>query len=295
MADENEGETARMRYFSWWLLLFVAGWCLLFFNTQAHPMELLKSNWPFVIVGFCAGFLGNISAIGGGIVFIPVMIFGYHLPPVQALKVALASQSFGMTSGAIGWMQRKAVPARALYLTVPGLLMGSTISSLVFHPSALLVKGLFGPVSILLGVLTLALAGWHSGRNIREIPKFAVIPVFVASLIGGLITGWVAIGEGEIVAALLMLAYGFDAAASIGLGVVLLAINSIFLVAIHMIALGGIPWDIAAFTILGCVFGARLAPFAGQYVSQIWLKRAFALVAIGDGILFVVQYFLASR
>jgi len=49
------------------------------------------------------------------------------------------------------------------------------------------------------------------------------------SLLGGLITGWVAIGEGEIIAAFCMLAYGLDANRAIGLGVVLLSINSILL------------------------------------------------------------------
>jgi uncharacterized membrane protein YfcA len=146
------------RYWSWWLLLFLAVWIVGYFRLAHDPIALFKQNWIFVPVGFCGAILGNISAVGGGIVFIPVIIFIFHLPPVTALKIALASQSWGMTSGAIGWMQKRVVPLRALKLTVPGLLIGSTISSLVIHPSALLVKLLFGPVSILLGVLTIVLS-----------------------------------------------------------------------------------------------------------------------------------------
>ncbi|MGA7711582.1 MAG: sulfite exporter TauE/SafE family protein [Rhizomicrobium sp.] len=279
------------RYWSPWLLLFAAVWLIGLFTLAHDPIVLLERNWVFIPVGFGGAVLGNISAVGGGIVFIPVIIFIFHLPPVTALKIALASQSWGMTSGAVGWIQKKVVPLRALRIAIPGLLIGSTISSLVIHPSALLVKLLFGPVSILLGVLTIVLsrrAATATGKT--DIPSEATIPLFLIAIVGGLITGWVAIGEGEVVAALLMLAYGVEVTACIGLGVVLLSVNSIFLTILHQLLLGGIPWDIAAFTGLGCVFGARLAPWLSRHTNPIALKSIFAAIAICDGTLFIVQY-----
>jgi len=283
------------RYWNLWLLLFAAVWAAGYFALAPEPSALFRRNWVFIPVGFCGAILGNISAVGGGIVFIPVIIFIFHLPPVTALKVALASQSWGMTSGAIGWMQKGVVPLRALKLTVPGLLLGSAMSSLVFHPSALLVKLLFGPVSILLGVLTIVLSR-RTGLTARaEIPGNAAGPLFASAVVGGLLTGWIAIGEGEIVAAMLMLVYGVNVTACIGLGVVLLSINSIFLTLLHQFFLQGIPWDIAAFTGLGCVFGARLAPFLSRRSNPIVLKAIFAIIAIGDGILFIIQYSIMHR
>jgi len=269
----------------------VFAWLIGYCTLAQDPVALFKQNWIFIPVGFCGAVLGNISAVGGGIVFIPVIMFVFHLPPVTALKIALASQSWGMTSGAIGWMQKRVVPLRALKLTVPGLLIGSAVSSLVIHPSGLLVKLLFGPVSILLGVLTIVLSRKAMKSAARaEIPPNAALPLFVISLIGGLITGWIAIGEGELVAALLMLVYRVNVATCIGLGVVLLSINSIFLTVLHQFFLGGIPWHIAAFTGLGCVFGARLAPYLSRRSNPMVLKTIFAIIAICDGILFIIQY-----
>jgi uncharacterized membrane protein YfcA len=285
-----EGERL-FQYWSPWLLVFAIVWLAGYFSLVQDPIALFQRNWVFIPVGFCGAVLGNISAVGGGIVFIPVIMFIFHLPPVTALKIALASQSWGMTSGAIGWIQKRAVPLRALKLTVPGLLIGSCISSLVIHPSALLVKLFFGPVSILLGVLTIVLCKRAAKSAVRaEIPPNAALPLFVMALIGGLITGWIAIGEGELVAALLMLVYGVNVTACIGLGVVLLSINSIFLTLLHHYFLGGIPWNIAAFTGLGCVFGARLAPFLSRRSNPMVLKTIFAVIAICDGILFIFQY-----
>ena len=284
------------RYWSWWLLLFAALWVAVYLSLVADPIALFRKNWMFIPLGFCGAILGNISAVGGGIVFIPAIIFLFQLPAVTALKIALASQSWGMTSGAVGWMQKRVVPLRALKLTVPGLLLGSTVSSLVIHPSALLVKLLFGPVSILLGVLTIVLSKRAAKANASSvIPANAALPLVAIAFIGGLITGWIAIGEGELVAALLMLFYGVNVAACIGLGVVLLSINSIFLTLLHQFFLGGIPWEIAAFTGLGCVFGARLAPYLSRRSNPIVLKTIFAIIAICDGILFIVQYMVLHR
>jgi uncharacterized membrane protein YfcA len=289
----SEGHRAQFRYWSPWLALFAAVWVAGLIALARDPLGLIAHNWIYIPVGFGGAVLGNISAVGGGIVFIPVMMLVFRLEPVVALKVAIASQSWGMTSGAVGWLQKKVVPLNALRITVPGLLIGSTISSLVIHPSALLVKLLFGPVSIVLGVLTIVLsrrAAHAAGRP--DIPSEAAWPLFAIAIVGGMLTGWVAIGEGEVVAALLMLAYGVDVAACIGLGVVLLSINSIFLALIHQFLLGGIPWNIAAFTGFGCVFGARLAPWLSRHTHPIALKTIFAVIAICDGVLFIVQYAL---
>jgi uncharacterized membrane protein YfcA len=289
----NPGLDRHFRYWSWWLLAFVIVWAAGYCTLASDPIDLFKQNWIYIPVGFCGAFVGNISAVGGGIVFIPVIIFIFVLPPVTALKIALASQSWGMTSGAIGWIQKKVVPLRALQLTVPGLLLGSCVSSLVIHPSALLVKLLFGPVSILLGVLTIVLSRRaRKSAALTDIPSNAAAPMLIVSFIGGLITGWIAIGEGELVAALLMLVYGVDVTICIGLGVVLLSINSIFLTVLHHFFLGGIPWNIAAFTGFGCVFGARLAPYLSRHSNPMVLKTIFACIAICDGILFIVQYVL---
>jgi uncharacterized membrane protein YfcA len=291
---EPEGQTPSrpMLYWSWWLPLFGLAWLAFFFSAFPQPLTLFQQNWALIFVGIAGAFIGNITAVGGGLVFVPAMIFVYHLPPVVALKIAIATQSFGMTSGAIGWLRRGVVSLDALKFTIPGLLIGSTISSLVIHPNALLVKGLFGPVSILIGLITLFLHQRHRHNEKHSIPDSAKIPLFIVSLIGGLITGWVAIGEGEVIAAFLMLAYKINSSRSIGLGVVLLSINSIYLAIIHNFFLGGIPWNFAAFTILGAVYGARLGPYISQWINPQILKIGFAAIAIIDGTIFLLQFLL---
>jgi uncharacterized membrane protein YfcA len=284
---------ARLRYFSPWLVAVAAAWVVVYAVVAPEPLRLLQRNFYLVPVGLFGAIVGNVTAVGGGLVFIPIMIFLVHLDPVQALKLAILSQAFGMTSGAIGWARRGVLPRKLLLIALPGLLVGSTISTLVIRPSAILVKGVFGPVSIAIGLLTLVLLGRSGTRD--NLPKSATLPLILASCIGGLITGWVAIGEGEIVAASMMLGFGLSADRGIALGVALLSINSIYLSILHQAFMGGLPWSMAAFTAFGCIFGARLGPYFTQWISHKTLKVLFAIVAVSDGILFVVQFVLHAR
>ena len=274
-------------YFTPWLFVFTLIWIAGYAYIFPDPIGLAASHWPLIIVGLLGAFIGNTTAIGGGIVFIPVLMFAYKVDPVSALKLAFVTQAVGMTSGASGWLRRGEVPLPLLKWTVPSLIAGAVISTFLIHPKPMLVKGLFGPIAFMAGLLTLITLDRKGGR--MALPANALVPVMLASLVGGLITGWVAIGEGEIIAAFCMLVYGLNANRAIGLGVVLLSINSILLAFTHSFYFGGVPWELAVFTMLGALWGGRLGPFLAQWISIRATKKVFAFIALLDGLVITLQ------
>lgn len=274
-------------YLTPWLFVFTLIWLAVYGVVFPDPIGLAAGNWPLIIVGVIGAFIGNVTAIGGGIVFIPVLMFAYQVDSVSALKLAFVTQAVGMTSGASGWLKRGEVPVRLLQWTVPSLVVGTMISTFLIHPQPMLVKGLFGPIAFLAGLLTLITFDRKGGR--MGLPAKARVPIVLVSLVGGMITGWVAIGEGEIIAAFCMLAYGLNANRAIGLGVVLLSVNSLLLASIHAFYYGGVPWDMAAFTMLGVLWGGRLGPFLAQWISPRATKKVFAVIALLDGMVISMQ------
>ncbi len=274
-------------YLTPWLFVFTLIWFAVYATVFPDPIGLAAGNWPLIIVGVFGAFIGNVTAIGGGIVFIPVLMFAYQVDPVSALKLAFVTQAVGMTSGASGWLRRGEVPLPLLKWTVPALIIGTMISTFLIHPQPMLVKGMFGPIAFIAGVLTLITLDRKGGLS--ELPVNASIPIVLVSFIGGMITGWVAIGEGEIIAAFCMLAYGLNANRAIGLGVVLLSLNSLLLAFIHALYFGGVPWDMAAFTLLGVLWGGRLGPFLAQWISPRTTKKGFAFIALLDGLMITLQ------
>lgn len=284
---DNYSSAKTFPYFTPWLFVFTLIWLAGYATIFPDPIGLAAGNWPLIVVGLLGAFIGNATAIGGGIVFIPVLMFVYQADPVSALKLAFVTQAVGMTSGASGWLRRGEVPLRLLQWTVPALVIGTMISTFLIHPQPMLVKGLFGPIAFLTGLLTLITLDRKGG--LTELPTKARIPIVLVSFIGGMITGWVAIGEGEIIAAFCMLAYGLNANRAIGLGVVLLSLNSLLLASIHAFYYGGVPWDMAAFTMLGVLWGGRLGPFLAQWVSPCATKKGFAFIALLDGLMITLQ------
>jgi uncharacterized membrane protein YfcA len=277
----------RLRYFSPWLVVLTAVWLVIYLWFFPNPGALAARNWPLILIGVAGALIGNLTAIGGGLVFVPTMIFVYSASPVAALKLAFVTQAVGMTSGATGWLSRGEVPTRLLKWTVPSLFAGALVSSFVYRPNPMLVKELFGPVTIIAGLLTLYTLD-HKG-GVPDLPRRANVWVAIVAFFGGIITGWVAIGEGEIVAAFCMLAFGLNANRALGLGVVLLSINSIFLALLHSFVFGGVPWQWAIFTMLGVLWGGRLGPFVGQWFSMRTAKKFFAVIAVLDGSLILLQ------
>lgn len=278
---------APFRFFSPWLLLLTAVWLLIYLLVFPHPGELFLRNWPLIFIGILGAIIGNMTAIGGGIVFIPVLMFFYKTDPMSALKLSFVTQAVGMTSGATGWLQRKEVPVNLLKWTIPPLVLGTIVSTFVFHPQPIMVKGLFGPISFLVGILTLILL--NRKGHLDVLPSKAMLPVFFISFIGGMITGWVAIGEGEIIAAFCMLAYGLNANKAVGLGVVLLSVNSILLALLHSLYFGGVPWEMAMFTMISVLWGGRMGPMLAAKVSSKTVKRIFAWIAVLDGLVIMFQ------
>lgn len=260
---------------------------MVYFWWFPSPIALAAHNWPLILIGVAGAVIGNLTAIGGGLVFVPTMMFAYSANPVAALKLTFVTQAVGMTSGASGWLSRGEVPLRLLKWTVPPLMVGALISSFVLRPNPMLVKEAFGPVTIIAGLLTLYTLD-HKG-GVRDLPAAANVWLALVALIGGIITGWVAIGEGEIVAAFCMLAFRLNANRALGLGVVLLSINSIFLALLHSFVFGGVPWNWAIFTMLGVLWGGRLGPFVAQWFSMHTAKKIFAVVAVLDGVLIFLQ------
>ena len=292
-AEPMTAPSPRLRYWSWGLPAFTLAWLTVYLYAFPDPIGLAARHWPLILVGVGGAILGNATAVGGGLIFIPVLVLAYHLSPVESLKLALVSQSVGMTSGALGWLRRGAVPLNTLPVAVPALMVGAALSTLVLHPHPLLVKGLFGPTSIVVGLLTLYMLKRHPGETV--VPRRALPSLALVAVAGGMLTGWVAIGEGELVAAYLMLRYRLEPARGIALGATLLSINSIFLGGLHAFVVGGVPWDMAAFTMLGCLWGGRLGPFLTQWVSPHRLKLGFAVIAITDGFLFFLQFLFGGH
>jgi uncharacterized membrane protein YfcA len=233
-----------------------------------EPWAILARNW-FVtpIAVFAAGF-ANATAVGGGFVFVPLFLFGLGLTALQSLKLSLASQTFGMTSGAIGW-SRTFILGRPLLVGALASGVGMWIGTFLVPADASMIKGVFGWVA--LGIAgALALEMRFGDRQvllrIEQRSRLRDIGYAVACLAGGVVTAWVSIGIGEVVALYLLFVYRIRIEGAIATGVAVLAFDSALGLAFHA-GLGGLPWEYLVFTAPGCVIGGRYGARLGRWVE----------------------------
>ena len=258
------------------------------------------------LVAFFAASVANATAIGGGFLFMPLFIFVYQLAPPLALKLSIATQAFGMTSGALSW-GRNYIDKHAFILASIASITGVWFATYLWIVPSSLIKPLFAIIS--LGVFfALIVEMLLKGSSKHTAAKFSVnrVSVFfvLSAFAGGLVTAWTAIGVGEVVALYLLFFYRLRLDIAIGTGVAVLAVSSIAGFIFHT-DLGGIPWDLLLFTVPGVILGGRygvkMAKYLESTVSQSSsdqllkkspLKLIFAVVILIDCIVILLSEFL---
>ena len=258
------------------------------------------------LVAFFAASVANATAIGGGFLFMPLFIFVYHLAPPIALKLSIATQAFGMSSGALTW-GRDYIDKNAFILASVASISGVWFATYHFAAPSGYIKPLFALIS--LGVfIALVIEMRLKVTDQQQMARFSfnAIAIFfvLAAFAGGLVTGWTAIGVGEVVALYLLFFYRLRLDKAIGTGVAVLAVSSIAGFIFHT-DLGGIPWELLMFTVPGVILGGRYGVIAAKYLEstlgqsssdQLFkkspLKFIFAMVILVDCMVILLLEFL---
>ena len=291
----------------------LAVWLIALFVLFPNAASLLAANWIIVPVAFLAASFANATAVGGGFLFVPLFIFGYGLTPIAALKLSLATQAFGMSSGAFGW-SRQFIVGKALIYGGIASLIGMFIGSYLLIVPTEMIKPLFGWVSLMIFVAIILEIKFGSKSHNTKIhsdswPKSFLF--WLSCLLGGLLTAWTAIGIGEVVALFLLFVYRIRIESAIGTGVAMLALDSVAGLIFHT-QIGGIVWEYLIFTIpgvlVGGAFGARLGRAIEAIINekqqtmslcatpnhQSPLKWLFAVIIAIDGMAMLLQNHIAS-
>lgn len=261
-----------------------------------EPASLIAEAWTITPVAVLAAGFANATAVGGGFLFVPLFLFVFKLTAVESLKLSLATQAFGMTSGALGW-GRDLIRVRALALATVSSFAGMYVGTYVFPADAHQVKLVFGWASLgIAASLMLEMRFGERQHKTRVNSENLILAAgfLAACFFGGVVNAWISIGIGEVVALYLLFVYKVRIQTAIATGVATLALDSILGLCFHA-QLGGIRWDYLIFTAPAVIIGGRYGARIGKYVESREdengggsnyspLKWAFVAVVLLDGI-----------
>ena len=258
-----------------WRSLLVLFW-LVIVMMQPAPLNMLADYAAFSVLGVTGAVFANATGAGGGVVFVP---FFHHLglTPMQIVATSFAIQCCGMSAGALTWwhyyrkhhgQDEQWQPLTAsLLLTVPCSIGAILLAQWGQHLAALAAFGKnaaqlhigFGLFSIMLALAILgSVPLLKRSRFELKLSKGDCLALPLIAFIGGLVTAWLSVGVGELVAVYLIIRR-FNITMSIAVAVMLSALTVWAAVGFHIVQSQAIIWPIVLFAGAGAVIGGIVA------------------------------------
>ncbi|GAA0858227.1 hypothetical protein GCM10009114_27030 [Aliiglaciecola litoralis] len=269
--------------------MFIA-WLMLLFFYIADPLLLLIEYGAFTLLGILGAIFANATGAGGGVVFVP-FFNQLNFDSSTTVATSFAIQCCGMTAGAVTWwaFYRKnqihnpdwREVSRALTLTVPFSIVGIIVAQTVQFSQGGVGEAdqlhfAFGIFSILLAFAIFAsLPLLNNAQFTQAFSKTDILVLPVVSLFGGVITAYLSIGVGELIAVYLIMRR-FNVTFAIAVAVILSAFSVWASIGFHALILNSVYWPVVMFAGAGAIIGGVLAKYVVLYFTAKHLKIFFA-------------------
>lgn len=263
----------------WLVVLFI----------QQDTLRIISEYFAFFFLGITGAIFANTTGAGGGVVFVP--FFNQLSMSTQSIvATSFAIQCCGMTAGALTWFRHyKAVEIfnpdwkmlpKALLLTTIFSVTGIVLTQYLLSGFAL---GLQDSLHIGFGVFSilLALAIYASIPLLNKtifnntLTRYDLIMLALVALAGGIVTAWLSVGVGELVAVYLILR-GFSITFAIALAVILSAFTVWSAIPYHIFISEAVYYQILLFAGAGAIIGGLVAKTLVMRFSIVKLKIFFA-------------------
>ena len=250
-------------------------------------MELLAFK---ILVGFVVGILIGISGVGGGVLLLPVLIFGLRVPPLLAVgSDALFNFFTKIPAGLLhlkeGTVRRKVVLALAAG-SIPGSVAGV---KLLMHIRHLYGDGVNSFIKTSVGILliiipTLLLFQKRLEDHLTNRPPTAkgFAGMAVIGLVAGMLVGMTSVGSGSIIMMLLLLFYRFPPKVNVGTDIVHAVVLTGVTSLLHF-RLGNVDTGLVLSLLIGSIPGGLLGSHFATRMPMLWLRRILCALLLITG------------
>jgi uncharacterized membrane protein YfcA len=250
-------------------------------------MELITLK---ILIGLIVGTLIGLTGLGGGVLLLPLLIFGLAVPPIVAVgSDALFNFVTKIPSSAVhlskGTVRRKVVLALAAG-SVPASIAGV---SFLQHLRVLYGTGVNNFIKTAVGILlviipALLLLQRRIEDRVANRPPTAksFAGMAVIGLVAGFLVGMTSVGSGSIIMMLLLLFYSYPPKVMVGTDIVhavaLTGVTSF----LHF-RLGNVNLALVGCLLIGSIPGGLLGSYLSTRVPVLWLRRILCAILLATG------------
>lgn len=275
------------------LLLFcpLAVFYVVWTTQQQGVLDATQDYGMFFFVGVIGAIFANSTGAGGGVIFIPVFS-GLGLEPLQSISTSFAIQCFGMTAGALTWWRYRETQAnnswpqfyKIVSVCTPFSISGLWLCQWLGFPPPQSMLFTFGLFSIMLGTaLIFKLRYPDSYSDMTLINRHDFIALAGISFIGGIITAWLSVGVGELIATYLLFRK-VNPVMSVAIAVIVSAFTVWGSAYIHFTEDTKTLFNIVIFAGPGAILGGLFARKLVLHLSAKKLKAFFGVWIILSGL-----------
>ncbi|HKI25082.1 MAG TPA: sulfite exporter TauE/SafE family protein [Candidatus Sulfotelmatobacter sp.] len=250
-------------------------------------MELLAIK---ITVGFVVGVLIGMSGVGGGVLLLPVLIFGLRVPAIVAVGSDALFNFFTKIPASLlhlrrGTVRRKVVIALALG-SVPGSIAGVKLLMHIRHVYGdgvnNFIKTAVGILLIVIPILLLFQRRIEERIANRPPTMKGFAGMAVIGLISGFLVGMTSVGSGSIIMMLLLLFYSFPPKVNVGTDIVHAVILTGVTGLLHF-RLGNVDPGLVLSLLIGSIPGGLLGSHLSTRMPMLWLRRILCALLLITG------------
>ena len=236
--------------------------------------------WLLLPAGALIATIAMLSGIGGGVMWMPLLLHVYELPPGEAVLCALLIQVCGMGSGTVSNLRQGLIDQPLLRqqatVAVPMVLVGAVLARLLEPRYLELVLGLltFVIAYVFLRGNDLLRAGSHNadlGAGQRLLP---------VSAIGGVLTGLLSVGIGDWLVPAFNKHCRLLMAGAVATSVALMLLLAVVAASAHLVLGVQAHWQVIAAAAPGVLVGAQIGSRLHRRVSEARFKELFVLLLV---------------
>lgn len=245
--------------------------------------------WFMFPISVVIAILANSSGFSGGVLFQPIYNIFLHIPIQNAVATGIATETVGMTSGALNyiWQKKADLPVGfiMIMLTIPGVVVGNHALMIVNGNFLKLVLGV-----IIFGLASLQLFGAISnsfGKKDR-IPVEEVYGYMWVPPIGGFFSATTGTGICEMAQPLLEKGMGLQTKKA-NATAILIEATADWVITILNLHAGLIMWEIWIFTGTGVIIGGQIGPYIAKFLPDRLIKIIFSLAILVIAVFYIIK------
>jgi uncharacterized membrane protein YfcA len=250
-------------------------------------MELIALK---VFIGFVVGTLIGLTGLGGGVLLLPMLIFGLRVPAIVAVGSDAAFNFLTKIPSSFvhlskGTVRRKVVLALAVG-SVPGSAMGVRFLQhlRMLHGAGVndFIKAAVGILLIL--VSTLLLLQRRIEEQVANRPPTAksFAGMAVIGLTAGFLVGMTSVGSGSIIMMLLLMFYSYPPKVMVGTDIVHAVVLTGVTSFLHF-RLGNVDTSLVGYLLIGSIPGGLIGSHLTTRVPVLWLRRILCVILMTTG------------